>query len=97
MKNVTICLIIIFFLSGGIISCDYVEEESPVVVDPCQETPNCIPDVSDWKLHYKPYNSDCMKCHTTCTPNAAHTFCVVGDVWNITDDNCLKCHPSVHQ
>lgn len=101
MKKVVILLVFIFSFAGFFIACDgggsggcgNTEPE----VDPCTETPNCIPDWSDWKLHYTPYNADCVKCHTTCTPSEGHTFCVTGQSWNVAYSNCLKCHSTQHQ
>jgi len=97
MKRVTIFLIFIFFLVGALISCDEVVVEEEPTVDPCVETPTCIPDISSWKLHYQPYNSDCTTCHTSCTPSTAHTFCSSGDIWNVNDTRCLRCHPRLHR
>ncbi|MDM8525854.1 hypothetical protein QUF80_20975 [Desulfococcaceae bacterium HSG8] len=56
--------------------------------------PSCIENLDNWKTDFRPGNSDCMKCHTTCTPS--HTFCDEGEAWDATETKCLKCHRSVH-
>ena len=95
MKNVVIALIFILSIAVGNFCCI---EDTPVA-DPCEETPNCIPELSNWKLYYQPYNSDCMKCHTTCTLNASHSFCSAGGPWIVSEERCLSCHSdsTLHQ
>jgi hypothetical protein len=93
MKYLITSIFLILICGGVLVSC---VEEEPEVVDPCKTTPNCIPDLSDWKLHYKPHNADCTMCHTTCTPNIAHSFSTVGQIWTVEDSYCLKCHKKQH-
>jgi hypothetical protein len=95
MKNVIIVILILLF-AGALFSCDQYLNPEEEKVDPCTTVPNCIPDLSNWKLHYKPHHSECTMCHTTCAPNAAHAFCTEGESWNAAEDRCLKCHPSQH-
>lgn len=99
MQRAVILLIFILSFAGSFMACDggggtgCGSEE----IDPCQEVPNCIPDLSDWKLHYKPHNADCTQCHTTCTPSKEHTFCATGTFWNVPESTCLKCHATQHK
>lgn len=58
---------------------------------------SCIENLSAWKLDYLPQNSDCTRCHTTCTPASAHSFCDEGNAWGKTDSDCLNCHSSDHE
>lgn len=94
MKNVIFSLIFLLVVAGSLVGCNRAETNT---VDPCEESPNCIPVLSDWKLPYKPYNSDCMKCHTTCTPNSSHNFCASGGSWNAAETKCLQCHAKQHK
>ncbi|MCP4352469.1 MAG: hypothetical protein GY795_43975 [Desulfobacterales bacterium] len=56
---------------------------------------SCIDNLNNWKLNYLPRNSDCTKCHTTCTP--AHSFfCEEGKSWGESGNSCLNCHGSIH-
>ncbi len=54
---------------------------------------SCIDNLNNWKLNYFPHNSDCTKCHTTCTP-AHYFFCEEGKSWG--ESNCMDCHSSIH-
>jgi len=58
--------------------------------------PSCIADLNNWKVDFQPQNSDCMKCHTTCTPASRHTFCDEGESWEVSESKCLNCHGSDH-
>lgn len=96
MKKVIFSMIFLLAVSGGLIRCN-IGGGGDTAVDPCTDKPNCIPELSNWKLSYKPYNSNCMKCHTTCTPNSEHNFCITGGSWGVTEERCLKCHSTRHQ
>jgi len=58
--------------------------------------PSCIADLNNWKVDFQPQNSDCMKCHTTCTPASRHKFCDEGESWEVSESKCLNCHGSAH-
>lgn len=96
MKQIILFFMIIIFFGSVLVSCEWREEEEETI-DPCTVASSCIPELSDWKLPFKPYNSDCTMCHTTCTPSASHIFCMDGDMWNATENRCLKCHANQHK
>ncbi len=58
---------------------------------------SCIDNLNNWKLSYFPRNSDCTKCHTTCTPANPHSsYCDEGKSWGDAGNKCLNCHSSIH-
>lgn len=97
MKQLTILMMIILLFGGVLVSCEETDDDDDVViVDPCEETPNCIPELSDWKLHYKPQHDHCTQCHTGCLPKH-ETFCSVDDMWAVQAEACMRCHRRMHK
>ena len=101
MKYVTIFFMMILLFGGVLVSCEDPDDgDDDVVViegpDPCETTPNCIPDMSDWKLHYKPKHAYCTQCHTGCLPKH-DIFCAEDDTWTVMPADCMKCHRIKHQ
>jgi len=63
----------------------------------CLPAPSCITSLDAWKLKYAPTSSNCVSCHTTCTPGgtSGRHGCTEGDSWGSM--NCTGCHRSIHQ
>lgn len=63
----------------------------------CLPAPSCITSLDSWKLKYAPTSSNCVSCHTTCTPGgtSGRHGCTEGDSWGSM--NCTGCHRSIHQ
>ncbi len=117
MKNLSIVLILFFTLSMyGMMGCNTQDNsgynipgnpadlsDTRAMSAECPDETNCIPEKmrDDWRLNYKPYYGDCMKCHTRCThtvksdESGSHNFCTQGGQWNSNESQCMVCHTTV--
>ncbi len=62
----------------------------------CLGAPSCIANAGSWKIKYAPANSNCISCHTSCTPggSSGRHSCTEGATWGSM--SCTGCHRSVH-
>ncbi len=117
MKNWSIVIILFFMLIiSGMMGCNTQDDSRNYILEnlagspdtramstDCPGDTNCIPEElrDDWRLNYKPYYGDCMKCHTRCTHTVksdasnTHNFCTQGGPWNRDEAQCRSCHTTV--
>lgn len=75
---------------------DGIDQDCDGADTPCILPPSCISNLNDWKVKFAPNPSNCLSCHTTCTPGGRKGMhpCIEGSDWG--EMSCRQCHSTVH-
>jgi hypothetical protein len=75
---------------------DGLDQDCSGADEACLGAPSCIASAGNWKIKYAPANSNCISCHTSCTPggSSGRHSCTEGASWGSM--SCTGCHRSVH-